>query len=180
MSLKVLLRISILSALATVLMRFINFPVPFFPPFLKYDPGDIPVLIGGLTMGPVAGIAIEAIKNLLAMLLSGTVNLVGALANFTVGGILVLVASMLYRPGQGMVRALLASVTGVVVATAIMIPANVYLFLPPHGVSGAKALAMSLSFLPFNLVKAGITVVATMAVMLRLEPAIRPVAREQG
>ena len=57
--------VGILSAIAFVL-QLIEIPVPMFmPTFIKFDFSDLPALIGAFAYGPVAGILIELIKNLL-------------------------------------------------------------------------------------------------------------------
>ena len=45
-------------------MRILEFPIPFMPPFLKFDFSTLPALIGGFAYGPVTGIAIAFIKRL--------------------------------------------------------------------------------------------------------------------
>ena len=59
-----LIKISLLSAIALILMYF-DFPViPIFP-WLKIDLSDVPALLGAFGFGPIVGILIELIKNLL-------------------------------------------------------------------------------------------------------------------
>jgi len=180
--LKTVLRVGVLGAIAAVLMKLISFPLPFFPPFLKYDPSDIAVVVGSLLMGPVAGLAIAALKNVLAMLISGKFVLIGYLANFTVAAVVAIVAGTLYRPGQSLFRATVATASGVVAAALVMVPANIYLFLPPHGISGAKAATMAISLVPFNMVKMGISSLVAMSISQRLlhQPMFAAVARSKA
>ena len=63
--------VGMLSAVAVVLMTF-DIPLPFAPTFYKIDFSEVPVLIGCFTMGPLAGVGIELIKNLLHIVISGT------------------------------------------------------------------------------------------------------------
>ena len=83
--------IAMLASVATVLMQF-NFPLPAMPGFLKFDFGEIPAVIAVMTLGPVAGIAVELIKNILHWLLSGSPTgvPVGEIANFTTGLLFIL------------------------------------------------------------------------------------------
>ena len=62
--LRKMILIAMLGSIATVLMQF-NFPLPALPGFLKIDFGEIPAVLAIMTMGPVAGIAVELIKNIL-------------------------------------------------------------------------------------------------------------------
>ncbi len=57
--------IAFFSALAVVLMWFPKFPLMPSVPFMSYDFSDVPVLIGTFSLGPVAGIFIVTIKNIL-------------------------------------------------------------------------------------------------------------------
>ena len=59
-----IVKTGLLSAAATVLM-FIEFPLPVFPAFLQLDLSEVPALLGSFALGPMAGILVELIKNLL-------------------------------------------------------------------------------------------------------------------
>ena len=56
-STKTIAKVGVLSAIAYVLM-FISVPLPIFPSFLKIDLSDIPAIFGGMSLGPMAGLAI--------------------------------------------------------------------------------------------------------------------------
>ncbi|MDT3972846.1 ECF transporter S component, partial [Staphylococcus saprophyticus] len=77
---KRLITISMLSAVAFILM-FIKFPIPFLPPYLTLDFGDVPALLATFILGPVAGLIVEFIKNLLNFLFN-IGDPVGPVANF--------------------------------------------------------------------------------------------------
>lgn len=56
---------AILGAAATVLM-FLSFPVPFLiPPFIKMDFSELPALLAAFSMGPLSGVGVCFIKNLI-------------------------------------------------------------------------------------------------------------------
>ena len=59
-----LVYIAILSALATILM-FFDFPIPFFPPFLKFDLSDAVIFASSVIVGPLGMIAIIVIRSIL-------------------------------------------------------------------------------------------------------------------
>ncbi|MEW6280719.1 MAG: ECF transporter S component, partial [Candidatus Eremiobacterota bacterium] len=63
-----LLKVGLLSSLATALMVTVQVPFPGAP-FLKYDPSEVAALIGGFALGPMYGLAILVVKNLLFLLL---------------------------------------------------------------------------------------------------------------
>ena len=80
--------VGMLSAVAVVLMTF-DIPLPFAPTFYKIDFSEVPVLIGCFTMGPLAGVGIELIKNLLHIVISGTQTAgVGEVAMTVIGGLM--------------------------------------------------------------------------------------------
>lgn len=89
--LKKMVLIAMLGSIATVLMQF-NFPLPALPAFLKFDFGEVPAVIAIMTMGPVAGILVELIKNVLYWFLSGSPTgvPVGEIANFATGLLFIL------------------------------------------------------------------------------------------
>ena len=62
--------IAILSGLSAVLM-FLDFPIPFFPPFLKFDVSDAVVLASSIFVGPIGMLAIIVIRSLLHWVLKG-------------------------------------------------------------------------------------------------------------
>src|SRR5690625_5566916 len=76
-----LLKLIILSLLGTIsfLLFFLNFPLPFLPPYLKIDFGDVPALLAALIFSPVAGIIVVAIKNVLYLVFF-VVDAVGVVA----------------------------------------------------------------------------------------------------
>ena len=85
--------IAMLSAIAFVLM-FLEFSVPIMPPFIKMDLSDLPALLGAFAMGPVSGVMICLIKNLMHLFLSSTGG-VGELSNFILGACFVLPAGLI-------------------------------------------------------------------------------------
>jgi len=125
-----LVKIGILSAIAVVLM-FIEFPLPLFPAFLKIDVSDLPALIGGFALGPVAGIFIELMKNILHILLKGTsTGGVGELANFLIGIGFVVPASVIYLMNKTKKGALWGMLAGTVVMGIFGAFANYYIIIP--------------------------------------------------
>ncbi|ASF39036.1 ECF transporter S component [Halobacillus halophilus] len=90
--------IGILAACSIILYYF-KFPVPFFPPFLTMDISDIPALIGAITLGPVAGVAIQFLKNIIDYITHGSYAglPVGQMANFCSGALIVGLIGMFYH-----------------------------------------------------------------------------------
>lgn len=150
------IKLSLLSAIAVILM-YIDFPViPIFP-WLKIDLSDVPALMGAFAFGPLAGVIIELMKNLLILIVKGTgTGFVGELANFLVGVALVWPAALVYKKNRTKKTAILGMVLGVLCIEVVGILANVYLLLPAYGMAMSKAELMqyvTVGLIPFNGIK---------------------------
>lgn len=91
---KAMVTISLLSALSYVLMLLES---PPYIGFLRLELSDIPAIIGGFTYGPIAGVIIELIKNLIKAITATNTAGVGELANFAISVAYVVPASFIYR-----------------------------------------------------------------------------------
>ena len=107
--------ISILAASGTILMYF-QLPYPFLT-FLKLDASEVPVLLGAFAFGPVAGIVIELIKNILHLFSTQSAG-IGELANFIAGSTFAGTAGVIYRKN----RTLRGAAWGLIAGTAAMAP----------------------------------------------------------
>lgn len=136
-STKNLAKIGMLTAVATVLF-LIKVPLPFIaPPFYELDFSGVAALVGGFAMGPVAGVLIEFLKNLINLLIDGSITGgVGELSNFLTGCAFVLPASLLYKYNKTKKFALLGICTGILVMTIFGYLSNTYIMIPTY----AKAL----------------------------------------
>lgn len=124
-----LVKIALLSVIAYILM-LIEFPILFFPGFLKIDLSDMPALIGTFALGPIAGIIIELIKNLLHLITKTDTGGVGELANFLIGASLVIPAGILYAKSRKKSIALLGMLLGTVLMAIAGGLANYYILIP--------------------------------------------------
>ena len=150
------IKLSLLSAIAVILM-YIDFPViPIFP-WLKIDLSDVPALMGAFAFGPLAGVIIELMKNLLILIIKGTgTGFVGEFANFLVGVALVWPAALVYKKNKTKKTAILGMVLGILCIEVVGILANVYLLLPAYGMAMSKAELMqyvTVGLIPFNGIK---------------------------
>ena len=121
---------AMLSAIAFVLM-FLEFSVPIMPPFIKMDLSDLPELISAFAMGPVSGVAICLIKNLLHLFMSTTGG-VGELSNFILGACFVFPAGMIYRKWKGKKSAILGASLGSFLMAAVSVISNYYIVYPVY------------------------------------------------
>jgi len=123
-------RIAILSAVAFAL-NYIEFPVPLFPAFLQLDFSDIPALIGAFALGPMAGVIIELIKNILHLIFKWNMGSpVGELANFVVGVALVGTAGFIYKKRKTKQNAVKGMIVGVIVMAVTGGIMNYFVMLP--------------------------------------------------
>ncbi|EHK2399135.1 ECF transporter S component [Clostridium perfringens] len=169
------IKLSLLSAIAVILM-YIDFPViPIFP-WLKIDLSDVPALMGAFAFGPLAGVIIELMKNLLILIVKGTgTGFVGELANFLVGVALVWPAALVYKKNKTKKTAILGMVLGVLCIEVVGILANVYLLLPAYGMAMSKAELMqyvTVGLIPFNGIKSILVCVITYALYKKVSVSI--------
>ena len=117
-----------LSAIGFILM-YVEFSVPIMPPFIKMDLSELPALIGSFAYGPLCGILVCLIKNLLHMPVS-TTACVGEFANFLLGAVFVGTAGIIYAKKKSKKNAALASVLGAVLMGLLCIPVNYFITYP--------------------------------------------------
>ncbi|MBQ6322197.1 MAG: ECF transporter S component [Lachnospiraceae bacterium] len=117
-------------ALAGLLM-LAEFSVPIAPGFYKLDFSEVPVLVGGMYLGPVGAVVIEIVKILLKLVIKGTSTaFVGDFANFAVGCSLVLPAVIVYHTKKNRKRALVGLLVGTVTITVFGTLFNAWYLLP--------------------------------------------------
>ena len=132
LSVKNLVTIAVLSAVAAVLM-YLEFPLWFAPPFYELDFSEIPVLVGAFSMGPAAGFIIEALKIVLKLLLKGSTTMgVGDWANLLIGCALVIPASLIYMKNRTKKGAILGLLVGTLTMAAVGCFLNAYVLLPTY------------------------------------------------
>lgn len=120
---------AILSAVATVLM-FISFPIPFLiPPFVKMDFSELPALLAAFSMGPLSGVMVCLVKNLINLFFTTTSG-VGELCNFLLGVCFVIPAGWIYKVRRTRSGALLASGVGAVAMAVLSVPVNYFISYP--------------------------------------------------
>jgi riboflavin transporter len=124
---------AMLSAVAFVLM-FIEFPLPMLiPSFVKLDISDLPALLGSFALGPVYGVVIELLKNLLHILIKGTSSAyIGELFNFLCGSFMCVAAGVIYYLKRSRKGAVIGSLVGCAVMAVLSVPLNYFLVYPAY------------------------------------------------
>ena len=124
---------AMLSAVAFILM-FIEFPIPaLIPSFVKLDISDLPELLAAFSLGPVYGVAVTFLKNLLHIVFKGTSSAyVGELCNFLLGAVFSLVAGFIYQRKKSRKSALIGAIIGAVLMAIVSVPMNYYVVYPAY------------------------------------------------
>jgi len=124
--------VGMLSAISAILIIFGEIPLPMIAPdFYKLDVSELPAVLGGFALGPVAGIMIELCKILLKVIFKPTTTaFVGELANFAIGCSFVLPASILYQARKSKKMAIFSCVVGTIAMTVFGTVFNAFYLLP--------------------------------------------------
>ena len=177
-----------LSAIGFILM-YVEFSVPVMPPFIKMDLSELPALIGSFAYGPLCGILICLIKNLLHMPVSSTAC-VGEFANFLLGAVFVGTAGLIYKKKKSKKNAAVAAALGALFMGLLCIPVNYFItypfyynFMPKEAILGAyqviipsmKSILQCLICFnfPFTTVKGLISVAISLVVYKHLSPILK-------
>ena len=118
----------ILTALSVILM-YLEFPIPLMPVFLKFDFADLPALLASFSLGPLSGVIVQLLRNILHMPVSQTFY-TGELANFLVGGTFVLVAGLIYQRHKTKRSAILGMALGGLTMTVVAVAFNYFINIP--------------------------------------------------
>lgn len=170
--------IAMLGSVATILMQF-NFPLPTIPAFLKFDFSEIPAILAILTMGPIAGITVELLKNVLHWFLSGSPTgvPVGEIANFATGLLFILPIYFIFNKFRSIKGLSVGLITGTVAMAVGMSFLNYVVFIPMYmyflnmpAMTGSEIYTMIiLGILPFNLFKGTILMVLTLLLFNKMK-----------
>lgn len=188
MSTKLLVKVSILSVLAFVIM-FLELPLVIFPDFLKLDFSDLPALIASFSLGPIAGVLVQLIKNLLHFIIMTKTGGIGELANFIIGSALVIPAGFAYTKMKNKKGAIIGLLMGIVSMTVAGALANYFILLPFYAkimpidaVISAASQVNSLivdiksliiyAIVPFNILKGVVIAIITTLIYKKISPII--------
>ena len=129
-SVRVIAGCGMLVAVAVVL-QYIEISIPIMPSFIKLDFSDLPELIGAFAYGPLFGVIISLLKNLIHMLFSQS-GFVGELSNFILGAVFSFTAGIIYKYRKERKFALIAGVCGAAAMAIISVPTNYFLIYPMY------------------------------------------------
>jgi len=163
--------LAMITAIAYVLVATIRIPVVLF---LKYEPKDVIITIGGFLMGPMAALASSVVVALIEMVTISETGIIGCIMNFLSTCTYACTAAIIYRRNHTQKGAVLALAVGTVTMTATMLLWN-YLITPlymnvPRSVVLEQILPV---FLPFNAIKCVLNAALTMLLYKSVSSALR-------
>ena len=187
-NIRLLVGTGMLSGLAFVL-QYLEFPIPIMPFFIRFDFSDLPALIGAFAYGPLAGVIVEFIKNLLHCTVTQSFT-VGELSNFILGAVFTGTAGLIYKKNKTKKGAIIGAIVGSVIMGIISFPSNLLIvypayekFTPINEIMDAysKLLpsvgklwqALLIFNVPFTIVKGLISTLITVLIYKRLSPVLK-------
>lgn len=171
--------IAVFTAISYVLYLFDFSLMPGTPvSFLKLDFSNVFVMIGGFALGPVAGVIIAVLKELIHALTVGNTAFVGELANILFVIPYMLIPAIAYKYKKGIKTVILTLALGCVAQCVVSVPVNYWLNFPVFYLAyGGSWKAGQQLFLDvwywavlFNLIK---TVLISACVLLLYKPLSR-------
>ena len=157
--------------------------------FIRFDFSDLPALIGAFAYGPLAGVIVEFIKNLLHCTVTQSFT-VGELSNFILGAVFTGTAGLIYKKNKTKKGAIIGAIVGSVIMGIISFPSNLFIvypayekFTPINEIMDAysKLLpsvgklwqALLIFNVPFTIVKGLISTLITVLIYKRLSPVLK-------
>ena len=129
-------KLTVTAMLSTVafLLMFIEFPIPaLIPSFVKLDISDLPELLAAFSLGPIYGVVVTLLKNVLFSVLHGTSSAyVGELFNFIMGSVFSFSAGFIYQRKKSRKSALLGALVGAVLMAVLSVPLNYFVVYPAY------------------------------------------------
>jgi riboflavin transporter len=160
-STRTMVTVSLLSALSYVLMLLES---PPFIGFLRLEFSDIPAIIGAFQFGPLAGLVIELIKNVIKAITATKTAGIGELANFIISIAYVVPAAIIYRKIKGKYKSLTTFAIATIAMTITGFLMNYFVTIPMYatlygGIDNVVAVAKGIPGIKdkFTLILFGIT-----------------------
>ena len=127
-------KLTVTAMLSTVafLLMFIEFPIPaLIPAFVKLDISDLPELLAAFSLGPIYGVIVTLLKNMLFSVLHGTSSAyVGELFNFIMGSVFSFTAGFIYQRKKSRKSALTGALVGALLMAVLSVPLNYVVCYP--------------------------------------------------
>ena len=149
---KRLVLLGVFAALAYAAVCLIRIPAVAF---LKYEPKDVIIVMGGLILNPLASLIISVVTALIEMFTISETGIIGCVMNMLSSVCYACTAAWIYKHKRTLSGAVTGLAFGSVLMVAVMLLWN-WLITPLYmGVSRSDVVGMLIPvFLPFNAVKA--------------------------
>lgn len=162
MSTKKITTIGVLCAMAMVANLLISFPLVPAASFLKYDPKDIIIVMGGFIYGPLTSLLMSFICSVLEIMFKGG-NALDILMNMVSTCSFACVAAFIYQKQHTKKGAAIGLVSGVIISALVMCLWNYVITPIYYGWPREEVVAILIpGILPFNLIKSGLNAVITL------------------
>lgn len=173
MDTKKLATLAMLTALAYVVM-YLSKLMPSVNGFLDFDFKDVVLCIGGFVYGPIAALMMIVIVCVLEMVTVSHTDIIGCIMNIVATASFVCTACAIYKRKHTMKGAIAGLASAVVVLVVVMLAWN-YFLTPIYQQIPREAVAAMLPtvFLPFNAVKGGLNMTATLLIYKPVVDALR-------
>lgn len=174
MRLRKLTALAVLTALAFAAVCLFRIPITSVE-FLKYEPKDVIIAVAGFVFGPMAALAVTVAASFIELITISSTGLWGFLMNVLSSAAFAMTASFIYKKKKSAAGAVAGLLSGVVLAVGVMILWN-WLVTPFYmGMSRESVAAMLVPvFLPFNLLKYGLSAAFTLIIY---KPAIAALSK---
>ena len=156
--------LAMLSAIAYAVMYFGRIALLPAAPFLKYDPKDVIIAIGGFLYGPLAALAMSIVVSFAEMVTVSESGIIGCIMNIISTVSFTCTAAFIYKKFRTLTGAAIGLAVGVALCTTVMLLWN-YLLVPIYTpyISRETVTGMLVPiFLPFNLLKGGLNAAVAM------------------
>jgi len=163
--------IAMMCAFAYVIMLVARIPVVLF---LKYEPKDVIITIGGFIFGPFTSFLISIVVAFIEMITVSETGIIGFIMNVLSTCCFACTAAYFYKKKHTISGAVLGLVIGIFITTGVMLLWN-YFIAPFYMGYPREAIAELLlpAFLPFNLLKGGLNTALTLLLYKPIVGALR-------
>lgn len=172
-SAKTVTMLAMLTAISFLVVAVIHIPVVLF---LKYEPKDVIITIGGFLYGPLAALIVSFMTSLIEFLTISDTGPIGFLMNVLSSCAFSCTAAYIYKKHRTMTGAVAGLALGSLLMVALMILWN-WLITPLYmGVPREQVQALLIpAFLPFNALKAGLNTALTLVLYKPLVTTLRKI-----
>lgn len=163
--------LAVLCAISYVVMVMGRIPIVLF---LKYDPKDVIITLGGLIWGPMSACIVSVIVSFIEMFTVSETGILGCIMNIVSSCSFACTASAIYKKKHTLSGAIIGLGVGSVAMVAVMLLWN-YLITPLYMGYPREAVVELLlpAFLPFNAIKAGLNAAFTFLLYKPITTALR-------